>query len=85
MKKKTKEKPKEVESDIDVNELLTTFETLLSDVSTKMEPLFDYVMNHEKYDNLSAVQHAKINMCIAYSINSLYYSMLNGSLGHFPL
>lgn len=54
---------------------MDTFENTLSKIEKYLEPFFKSSLKDTK-DNLSGLELAKLNIVIAYSINTLFYSML---------
>ncbi|EFA86758.1 hypothetical protein PPL_00563 [Heterostelium album PN500] len=57
----------------DLEQDVNDFEALLEKIELQLEPFFKYSMK-EHQDELSPVQSAKLNILVAYSLNSLFYS-----------
>lgn len=70
---KTKQNEDIEDYDEDIEAIVTEFDTCIKDLQKYLEPLLQLDIK-EVLTKLPPLQKAKLNFCMAYSVNTLFYS-----------
>eukprot|EP01132_Coremiostelium_polycephalum_P008386 gene8386-10301_t len=65
---------------VDIQQDITSFENILDKLETQLEPFFKISLK-EHTEKLSPLESAKLNITIAYALNSLFFTNKNLNLG----